>query len=51
MKKVVDTFRAEINFKEVIADIIKTAFLKRPVREKLVFSEGDIKRMGYKWLD
>ena len=65
-----EVFRATINLKEVIPDIIKTAALirlhnynshtyeyefeyalRRPVKEKLVFSEGDIKRMNYKWLD
>jgi hypothetical protein len=56
--------KAEVNFKEVIKDIINTAAKKRPARsqlevkrptqreeEKLVFSEVDIKRMNFKWLE
>jgi hypothetical protein len=56
--------KAEVNFKEIIKDIINTAAkkwpalsqleVKRPTQreeEKLVFSEVDIKRMNYIWLD
>jgi hypothetical protein len=58
--------RANINFKEVIPEIITAAanarkmlaqskpYDKNPTQkeeEKLVYSEGDIKRMNYKWLD
>jgi hypothetical protein len=59
-----EALKADVNFKEVIKDIINTAAKKRPAlsqlevkrptqreEEKLVFSEVDIKRMNYKWLD
>jgi hypothetical protein len=39
-------FRADINFKEMIPDIIEIAALWR-----MKLGEGDIKRMNYKWLD
>jgi hypothetical protein len=54
-----EALKADVNFKEVIKDIINTAAKKRPARyqlevkrptqreeEKLVFSEVDIKRMN-----
>ena len=59
-----EALKAEVNFKEVIKDIINTAAKKRPAlshlyvkrptqreEEKLVLSEVDIKRMNFKWLD
>jgi hypothetical protein len=59
-----EALRADINFKEVIPEIVQMGSINRIARseplvkipvqreeEKIVFSEGDIKRMNYKWQD
>jgi hypothetical protein len=59
-----EALRADINIKELIPEIIQMGSINRIARserlekmpaqreeEKIVFSEGDIKRMNYKWLD
>jgi len=59
-----EALRADINFKEVIPEIVQMGSIKRIARseqlvkipvqreeEKIVFSEGDIKRMNLKCLD
>jgi hypothetical protein len=59
-----EALRADINFKEVIPEIVQMESINRIARseqlvkipvqreeEKIVFSEGDIKRMNLKCLD
>jgi hypothetical protein len=59
-----EALRADINFKEVIPEIVQMGSINRIARseqlvkipvqreeEKIVFSEGDIKRMNLKCLD